>query len=154
MKTTTPPPTRTAAEIDSEILRPIDPWRMTRFLQSRAIDLAIAQAQRTIDLSLQSAFFPFDADLAAVASDLGQRADTTTAQLLASLLAIRHVLDQCPEAAAAEKELGPIYDEWQARKVAESEAARLQGIAENARRAAMEKAKAQAIAEIEQRFAS
>jgi hypothetical protein len=153
MKTTTPTPARTASELDTEVLRPIDPWRMARFLQSRAIDLAIAQAQRTVDLSLQSACFAHDTDLGTVASDLTQRADTDAARLLASLLGIKFTLDQCPELPAIEKEIGPAFDEWQARRVAEAEAARLAGIAENARRAAMEESKRQALAEVEARFA-
>jgi hypothetical protein len=151
MKST--PPTRTAAEIDSEILRPFDVWKMTRFMQGRAIDLAIQQAQQTVDLSMQSAFFPFDADLAAVGADLAQRADSDAGRLLASLLGIKATLDACPDLPAIEKELGPIYDEWQARREAEAEAAKLAGIAENARRDAREKAKAEAMAKIEAEFA-
>jgi hypothetical protein len=150
---TTPTPTRTAAEIESEILRPIDPWKMSRFLQNRAIDLAIAQARQTVDLSLQSAYFPHDADLAAVGADLAQRADSKAAQLLASLLAVKFTLDECGDLPGIEKEIGPAFDEWQARRVAEAEAARLAGIAENARRAAMEESKRQALAEVEARFA-
>jgi hypothetical protein len=149
----TPPPPRTAAEIDSEVLRPIDPWRMTRFLQSRAIDLAIQQAQQTVSASLQSAWFSHDADLAAVGADLAQRADSDAGRLLASLLGIKATLDQCPDLPAIEKEIGPAFDEWRTRREAEAEAAKLAGIAENARRDALEKAKREALAKVEAEFA-
>jgi hypothetical protein len=107
----TKPKLRTAAEIISESLRPFCEWSMTRYRQFIDLDAAIIESRRTLDFSLQSAFHAFDAEPGAVANDLAERASYEAGKRLAGLLAVREVLNTCPELPAIRATLDPLFAE-------------------------------------------
>jgi hypothetical protein len=143
---------RTAAEIE-DILRPTSPWDIARFLQNAAIDRAIAEARRDVDMSLQSASFEFDTDVAEVAVDLLQRADAPLGHKLASLLAAKHTLESCPDLPGIKARLDPLYLELASAREREAEEARLASLAAQEKRIALQAAREKALAQLEAAFA-
>ena len=143
---------RTVAEI-AEILRPHCVWEMSRYLQSVAIDQAIAEAAKTLDFSLQSAAFSFNADPAAVAADLTQRCDSDAGRNLAALLAARYVIDQCSELPAIRARLAPIFAELATAQESEAAAAHQAALAAAELREKLESEKAAALRAIDEKFA-
>jgi hypothetical protein len=121
---------------------------MTRYLQSVALDAAIAQASKPLDGSLQSAMFSFDAEPGIVAADVRDRAAQSGATL-ASLLAAKFVLDRCEELPAIKAKLQPLFAELAEARAAEVEAARLASIARQAIRQDIEAKRQVALAAIE-----
>lgn len=144
---------RTSAEIEDLLLRPHCTWEMTRHRQAVALEIAIADARKELDFSLQSAFHAFDASLKTVASDLAERAAYPAGRRLAGLLAAKHVFDNCPELQAIRKTLDPLFAELEAAKAHEAEQARLASIAAQEKRIALDAAREKAIAEVEAQFA-
>jgi hypothetical protein len=143
---------RTAAAVIEDSLRPFCPWEMNRYLQSVALDSALKESRLHLDASLQSAGHAFDAELGTVANDLAARANESGSRL-ASLLAVKNVLDACDELPAIRKSLDPLFQELAEAQKRESEelAAKIaadRAIAER-KRIATEKA----LAEVEAAFA-
>lgn len=141
-------PLRPAAEIE-EILRPWNIWEMSRFLQSQAIDAAVAEAAKTLDFSLQSASFAFSADPSAVADDILGRANSDAGRNLAALLAAKFVLDGCPELPSIREKLAPLFAELAAARAAEAEAARVASLKRQALRDDLAAKRAVLLAELE-----
>jgi hypothetical protein len=121
MKTITT--TRTSADIIENTLRPWDGWELTRYLQSIALPDAIAEARKDLSFSMESTLWSFNAELGEVANDLAARADSAAGRRLASLLAIKYVIDHCPELPAIRATLDPIFEELENAKARESKEA-------------------------------
>jgi hypothetical protein len=101
---------RSSAAIIEDSLRPHFLWEMNRYLQDVALDAAIKDARLHLDCSLQSASHAYDAELGTVANDLADRANQSGSRL-ASLLAVKDVLDNCPELPAIRATLDPLFQE-------------------------------------------
>jgi hypothetical protein len=101
---------RSSAAIIEDSLRPHCPWEMNRYLQAVALDAAVKEARLHLDAALQCAGHAFDAELGVVANDLAARANESGSRL-ASLLAVKNVLDACDDLPAIRKKLAPIFQE-------------------------------------------
>ena len=144
---------RSSNEIIDHSLRSHCQWQMSRYLQFIALDAAIIESRRTLDFSLQSAFHPFDAEPGAVANDLAERASYEAGKRLAGLLAVKDVLDHCPELPAIRKQLDPLFQELDEAREREAEEARLASLAAQEKRIALQAAREKAIAQVEASFA-
>lgn len=144
---------RVAAEIISHSLRPHCEWEMSRHRQAAALEIAIADARKELDFSLQSASYSWDAELGTVANDLAERASYPAGRRLAGLLAVKSVFENCQELPAIRKALDPLFSELEAAKAHEAEEARLASIAAQEKRAALDAAREKAVAEVEAQFA-
>jgi hypothetical protein len=103
--------TRTSADIIENTLRPWDSWEMNRYLQFIALPDAIAEARKDLSFSMESTLWSFNAELGEVANDLAARADSSAGRKLASLLAIKYVIDHCPDLPSITHKLDPLFAE-------------------------------------------
>jgi sugar phosphate isomerase/epimerase len=140
MKTNTT--TRTSADIIENTLRPFDVWELNRYLQSIALPDAIAEARKDLSFSMESTLWSFNAQLGEVANDLAARADSAAGRRLASLLAIKYVIDHCPELPAIRATLDPIFEELENAKAREADQQAAKVAAQLAVQAAEEAARA------------
>jgi hypothetical protein len=143
---------RTAAEIIQNSLRPHCPWETNRYLQAVALDAAIKEARLHLDTSLQCAGHAFDAELGTVANDLADRANQSGSRL-ASLLAVKNVLEACDELPAIRKKLDPLFQELAEAQKRETEELAAKIADERATAERKRIATEKALAEVEASFA-
>jgi len=132
---------RSSAEIISDSLRPHCPWEMNRHRQSAALDAAIREARLHLDAALQCAAHDFDVELGFIANDLAARANESGSRL-AALLAVKNVLDNCPDLPSIRQTLDPLFAELAEARAREADQHAAKVAAQRAVQAAEEAARA------------